>query len=49
MRVTCHQNTRTFRAVVVDPTAAGKLAIKPIELRDPDRDEGSGGTPTAAC
>ena len=27
------------RAVVVDPTAPGKLAIKPIELRDPDRDE----------
>ena len=27
------------RAVVVDPTADGKLAIKPVELRDPDRDE----------
>src|SRR4051812_5341794 len=27
------------RAVVVDPVAPGKLAIKPIELRDPDRDE----------
>ena len=27
------------RAVVVDPAAPGKLAIKPIELRDPDRDE----------
>ena len=26
-------------AVVVDPVAPGKLAIKPIELRDPDRDE----------
>src|SRR5271163_1193464 len=30
---------RQVRAVVVDPTAPGKLAIKPIELRDPDRDE----------
>ena len=30
---------RQIRAVVVDPTAPGKLAIKPIELRDPDRDE----------
>ena len=27
------------RAVVVDPAVSGKLAIKPIELRDPDRDE----------
>src|ERR1700739_3820334 len=27
------------RAVVVDPGAAGKPAIKPVELRDPDRDE----------
>jgi NADPH:quinone reductase len=27
------------RAVVVDPAAPGKLAIKPVELRDPDRDE----------
>src|SRR6188508_2798491 len=27
------------RAVVVDPSADGKLAIKPVELRDPDRDE----------
>jgi NADPH:quinone reductase-like Zn-dependent oxidoreductase len=27
------------RAVVVDPSAPGKLAIKPVELRDPDRDE----------
>src|SRR5213082_2486438 len=30
---------RQIRAVVVDPAAPGKLAIKPIELRDPDRDE----------
>src|ERR1700694_37061 len=30
---------RQIRAVVVDPTAPGKLAIKPVELRDPDRDE----------
>src|SRR2546423_7614087 len=28
-----------IRAVVVDPTAPGKLAIEPVELRDPDRDE----------
>jgi len=28
-----------IRAVVVDPTAPGKLAVKPVELRDPDRDE----------
>src|SRR5260221_8234185 len=28
-----------IRAVVVDPAANGKLAIKPVELRDPDRDE----------
>jgi NADPH:quinone reductase len=27
------------RAVVVDPSATGKLAIKPVQLRDPDRDE----------
>jgi NADPH:quinone reductase len=27
------------RGVVVDPAAPGKLAIKPVELRDPDRDE----------
>src|SRR3974390_2450824 len=27
------------RGVVVDPDSPGKLAIKPIELRDPDRDE----------
>src|SRR6266851_712949 len=27
------------RAVVVDPAAPGKLAIRPVELRDPDRDE----------
>jgi NADPH:quinone reductase len=30
---------RQVRAVVVDPAAPGKLAIKPVELRDPDRDE----------
>jgi hypothetical protein len=29
----------SIRAVVVDPIAQGKLAIKPVELRDPDRDE----------
>ena len=28
-----------IRAVVVDPGASEKLAIKPVELRDPDRDE----------
>ncbi|HEX3953533.1 MAG TPA: zinc-binding dehydrogenase [Stellaceae bacterium] len=28
-----------IRAIVVDPSASGKLAIKPVELRDPDRDE----------
>ena len=28
-----------IRAVVVDPAAPGKLAINPVELRDPDRDE----------
>jgi NADPH2:quinone reductase len=28
-----------IRAVVIDPAAPGKLAIKPVELRDPDRDE----------
>src|SRR6478752_5946574 len=28
-----------IRAVVVDPEAQGKLAIRPVELRDPDRDE----------
>src|ERR1700682_6104453 len=28
-----------IRAVVVDPTAPGKLALKSVELRDPDRDE----------
>jgi NADPH:quinone reductase len=28
-----------IRAVVVDPAAVGKLTIKPVELRDPDRDE----------
>jgi NADPH:quinone reductase len=30
---------RQIRAVVVDPAEPGKLAIKPVELRDPDRDE----------
>src|SRR5216684_4171766 len=30
---------RQVRAVVVDPAAPGKLAIKPVELRDPERDE----------
>ena len=29
----------TIRAIVVDPAAPGRLAIKPVELRDPDRDE----------
>lgn len=28
-----------MRAIVVDPIAPGRLAIKPVELRDPDRDE----------
>jgi NADPH:quinone reductase len=30
---------RQIRAVVVDPAAPGRLRIKPVELRDPDRDE----------
>src|SRR5271154_6583855 len=30
---------RQVRAVVVDPAAPGRLSIKPVELRDPDRDE----------
>src|SRR5215472_12247271 len=30
---------RQIRTVTVDPAAPGKLAIKPLELRDPDRDE----------
>ncbi|MBV9553461.1 MAG: zinc-binding dehydrogenase [Alphaproteobacteria bacterium] len=30
---------QTVRAVVVDPAAAGRLAIRPVELRDADRDE----------
>ena len=30
---------QTMRAVVVDHAAPGRLAIKPVELRDPDRDE----------
>ena len=29
----------TVRAIVVDEAAPGRLAIKPVELRDPDRDE----------
>jgi NADPH:quinone reductase len=28
-----------IRAITVDPAAPGRLAIKPAELRDPDRDE----------
>ena len=31
--------TEQIRAIVVDPAAPGKLAVKPVELRDPDRDE----------
>jgi NADPH:quinone reductase len=27
------------RAIVVDSAAPGKLAIKPVDLRDPERDE----------
>src|SRR5580698_9156026 len=30
---------QTVRAIVVDPAAPGRLAIKSVELRDPDRDE----------
>jgi len=30
---------QTVRAIVVDEGAPGRLAIKPVELRDPDRDE----------
>jgi NADPH:quinone reductase-like Zn-dependent oxidoreductase len=30
---------QTIRAVVVDSAMPGRLAIKPVELRDPDRDE----------
>src|SRR6202049_4543607 len=30
---------QTIRAVVVDPSAPGKLALKPVEMRDPDPDE----------
>src|SRR5437762_4856540 len=30
---------QTIRAVVVDAAVPGRLAIKPVELRDPDRDE----------
>ena len=30
---------QTIRAIVVDEAAPGRLAIKPVELRDPDRDE----------
>jgi len=29
----------SIRAIVVDPAAPARLAIKPVELRDPDRDE----------
>src|ERR1700681_708099 len=28
-----------IRAIVVDPAAPGRLAIRSVELRDPDRDE----------
>lgn len=28
-----------IRAIVVDPSAEGRLSIQPVELRDPDRDE----------
>ena len=28
-----------MRAIVVDADMPGRLAIKPVELRDPDRDE----------
>src|SRR6202140_2130859 len=31
-----------IRAVVVDPAAPGRLAVREVELRDPDRDEGGG-------
>src|SRR5580693_1582686 len=31
--------SHTIRSVVVDPAVPGRLAIKPVELRDPDRDE----------
>src|SRR3954469_5618118 len=30
---------QTTRAIVVDPQAPGRLAIRPVELRDPDPDE----------
>jgi NADPH:quinone reductase len=30
---------RQIRAVVVDPASSARLTIKPVELRDPDRDE----------
>jgi NADPH:quinone reductase len=30
---------QTIRAIVVDPGAPGRLVIKAVELRDPDRDE----------
>jgi NADPH2:quinone reductase len=30
---------RQIRAIVVDPAAPGRLAVRPVELRDPDRDE----------
>src|SRR4051812_14726078 len=41
----CQRNRRgkpmptQIRAVVVDPDSSGKLAIRPVDLRDPDRDE----------
>lgn len=31
--------SRQIRAIVVDPSVSGRLAIKPVELREPDRDE----------
>ncbi|MGH7093328.1 MAG: alcohol dehydrogenase catalytic domain-containing protein, partial [Stellaceae bacterium] len=30
---------QTIRAIVVDPSTEGRLAIRPVDLRDPDRDE----------
>src|ERR1700757_1893715 len=30
---------RQVLAVIVDPAVPGKFSIKPVELRDPDRDE----------
>src|SRR4051794_40617380 len=34
-----HRMARQIRAIVVDPAAPGRLAIRPVELRDRDRDE----------